>query len=264
MEKIMVFIPMYNCEKQVIRVLKQFDAEVCKFIEEVVIINNRSTDNGEKVVQDYIKKNKKQNIKMTLLRNNENYGLGGSHKVAFNYAISNKYDYVIVLHGDDQGSIKDILPYIKNKDYKNADCLLGARFMKGSRIEGYSKLRIFGNKIFNILFSIVLGEKIYDLGSGLNMYKVSSLKSKYYLTLPDTLYFNDAMLLVLKYKKMNIKFFPISWREEDQVSNNKLYSFSKSLLKMLFKYVFMRKKYLNSDMRSKVIDDYSAIVIERS
>ena len=36
-------------------------------------------------------------------------------KVAFNYAVKNKFDYVIVLHGDDQGNIHDLLPFLKNK-----------------------------------------------------------------------------------------------------------------------------------------------------
>ncbi len=263
MEKIMVFIPMYNCEKQVTRVLEQFDKQVCKYIQEIVVINNRSTDNGEEKVRAVIKEGKIP-TQITLLRNEENYGLGGSHKVAFNYALENDYDYVIVLHGDDQGSIRDVLPYIKSKEYQKYDCMLGARFMKGSKIDGYSKLRIFGNKVFNTLFSLVLHEKVYDLGSGLNMYKMESLKSKYYLQLPDTLYFNDVMILMQKYRNMNVKFFPISWREKDQVSNNKLMSFSMSLLQMLRKYIFSKKKYLNSDMRTKIIDEYKAEIIERS
>lgn len=261
MDKIMIFIPMYNCENQIVRVLKQLNSDICEYISEVVVINNISTDNGEKKVINYLRNNK-INIKVSLLRNDRNYGLGGSHKVAFNYAIEKNYDYVIVLHGDDQGDIKDIVPYLKSKEYQNYDCLLGARFMKNSRIVNYSKLRIFGNKVFNLLFSICLHQKIYDLGSGLNMYKVSSLKDKYYLKLPDTLYFNDCMLLMHKYKNMDMKFFPISWREEDQVSNNKLISFSKSLLKMLYQYCFHKEKYLNSDMRKEKIDEYSAKVVE--
>ena len=53
MDKIMVFIPMYNCEKQIVRVLGQFNDEICKYISEIVVINNRSTDNGEKIVETF-------------------------------------------------------------------------------------------------------------------------------------------------------------------------------------------------------------------
>ena len=104
MDKILLFIPMYNCEKQISRVLKQLTDEVCSYLDEVLVINNRSTDYGEQVVQDYLKKNEKP-VKISLLRNDDNYGLGGSHKVAFQYAQDNGFDYVILLHGDDQGDI---------------------------------------------------------------------------------------------------------------------------------------------------------------
>lgn len=98
-EKILLFIPMFNCERQIIRVLDQIDEKVKEYITETIVIDNRSTDSSQEKVIDYIKNNKNKNIKLFL--NTENYNLGGSHKVAFNYAVKNNFDYVIVLHGDD-------------------------------------------------------------------------------------------------------------------------------------------------------------------
>mgnify|MGYP002508872547 CR=1 FL=1 len=72
-EKILLFIPAYNCEKQIVRVLGQLDEEVMKYISRVVVINNISTDNTEQVVGEFIAEHKE--LPITLLRNNENYGL---------------------------------------------------------------------------------------------------------------------------------------------------------------------------------------------
>ncbi len=260
MDKIMVFIPMYNCEKQIVRVLDQFNDEVCKYIKEVVVINNLSTDNGEEVVKEHCKSCDLP-IKFTLLRNENNYNLGGSHKVAFDYAMKNGYDYLIVLHGDDQGDIHDLLPYLKNKEYQNYDCFLGSRFMKGSKLGGYSKFRTFGNRVYNIIFSVALGKKISDLGSGLNIYKTSIFKDKYYIKYPDRLTFNCYMLLASNCYKQKIAFFPISWREDDQVSNVKMVSQAMTTLGLVFKYFFRRKKYLESEHRDNVVSDYKAKVI---
>ncbi len=168
MDKILLFIPMYNCEKQILRVLGQLTEEVCSYLSEVIIINNQSTDHGETVAWEYLASHSFP-VRVSLLRNNDNYGLGGSHKVAFDYAIKNRFDYVIVLHGDDQGDISNILPYLRNEKYRKYYCFLGARFMKGSQLQGYSGLRTFGNKVYDLLFSIGCGYKVYDLGSGLNM-----------------------------------------------------------------------------------------------
>lgn len=260
MSRILLFTPMYNCENQIIRVLGQVTSNIGKYIDEWIIINNRSTDNGEQVVKDYIDEHKLP-TKIRLFRNYENYGLGGSHKVAFQYALANGFDYVIVFHGDDQGRISDFIPLLESKEYEKYDCCLGARFMKNSELIGYNKLRICGNYVFNFLFSIVVHKSVKDLGSGLNMYKVSTLKSQYFMKYPDTLYFNDLMILASCYYKHEMLFYPISWREEDQVSNNKLWSFSCSLLKMLVKYVINKKKYLEQDMRSRFIDKYQAKLV---
>ncbi len=80
--------------------------------------------------------------------------------------------------------------------------------MKGSKIGGYSALRVVGNHGFNWLFSVVARKKITDLGSGLNLYAVEPLKTEYYKKFPDTLYFNDCMILALCQMKQRVLFFP--------------------------------------------------------
>ena len=144
MEKLLIFIPAYNCEKQVPRVLSQLlDPHVLPWVGECIVVNNRSTDGTEAAVQDWMTRHPAAPVR--LLRNDENYGLGGSHKVAFGYAAAHGYQHLVVLHGDDQGAVADLLPILNDGTYKNYDCCLGSRFMKGSRIKGYSALRVVGN-----------------------------------------------------------------------------------------------------------------------
>lgn len=260
MNKILLFTPMYNCEKQIVRVLAQMTPEVGKYISEWIIINNRSTDNGEQSVKNYLESHDMP-VKVTLLRNDENYGLGGSHKVAFDYAIKNGFDYLIVLHGDDQGDISNILPYLKSGEYEKYDCFLGARFMKGSKLQGYSKFRTFGNRVYDFLFSLGCGYKVYDLGSGLNMYKTEILKNHFYIRYKDNLIFNYCMVMGSAYYKHKVKFFPIIWREDDQVSNVKMMNQAITVLKLLASFVLNKKKFVKSEHRDKVVKKYTAQVI---
>lgn len=255
--KILLFIPMYNCEKQITRVLGQLTDEVCSYLSEVIIVNNRSTDNGEKAVQEYMSVHKLP-VRVNLFRNDENYGLGGSHKVAFNYAVENKFDYIIVLHGDDQGDISNLLPYLRNGLYRKYDCFLGARFMRGSQLKGYSAFRTFGNFVYDILFSIGCGNKIYDLGSGLNMYKVDILKNRFYFKYKDNLVFNYCMIMGSAYYKHKVRYFPIVWREDDQVSNVKMINQAITVLKLLGNYILNRKKFVISEHRDKIVKEYTA------
>ena len=259
MDKILLFIPAYNCENQISRVLTQLDKDVMKYITEVIVINNRSTDDTEKVVLDY--KAKHPGFPLKVLRNHENYGLGGSHKVAFDYAIENDFDYIIILHGDDQGDIYDFLPVLSSEYYKKYDSILGARFMPGSKLVGYSLFRTLGNIVYDFLFAFVCGRRIYDLGSGLNMYDVGKLKSRYYEKFPDNLMFNYCMVMAIEYYDQKAKFFPISWREDDQVSNVKMVSQATKVLKMLWTY-YKDPAVIRDDYRDKEITEYGADVIE--
>ncbi len=259
-EKILLFIPMYNCETQIIRVLSKLTPELCGYISEVAIVNNRSTDNGEQAVINYLQENKLP-VKVSVLRNRENYGLGGSHKVAFRYGLENGFDYLIVLHGDDQASLEDIKPLLADRTYRNYDCLLGARFMKDSKLEGYSRFRTFGNRVYNILFSIVVHKKVYDLGSGLNMYHLDMFKDGFHIKYADNLEYNYCMILGSSYYKHKCLYFPLTWREEDQRSNVKMMSQALHVLRMLMSYALRKKKFVTSEHRAKIIDSYDSDVI---
>ena len=242
MEKILIFIPMYNCEKQIPRVLGRIAAlpeEEQQLFSQVLVVDNRSTDGSLKAAEGAMDQVK---IPVKLIRNCENYSLGGSHKVAFGYAIENGFDYVVVLHGDDQGDLADLVPYVKEGIHRKLDSLLGSRFSKGSKLVNYSRFRIFGNKVFNLFASLCAGRRIYDLGSGLNIYKTAYLKERFYLPYPNDLSFNVFLLLYGIYAKSEFRFFPLIWREEDQVSNARLWKQTKRMLKLMFTYVFRRKK----------------------
>ncbi|ETT50049.1 family 2 glycosyl transferase [Paenibacillus sp. FSL R7-269] len=262
MDKILLFIPSYNCAQQIPRVLNQLDKELMQYITKIIVVNNRSTDNTEDVVLKYVAN---KELPLTILRNDENYGLGGSHKVAFDYALNNKFDYIIVLHGDDQGDIQDILPLLKSGEYRSFDCCLGARFMKDSKLKGYSGFRTFGNRVYNWVFTVSTGKRIYDLGSGLNLYKTDILTNRFFYRFSDNLMFNCYMLLANSAYKLNVKFFPISWREDDQVSNVRLFSQAMKTLKIAGGYFFSGNKseYLKRDFRNNKVLKYTAKSIKK-
>ena len=55
--------------------------------------------------------------KLKVIINNKNLGFGGTHKIIFDNTLKKNSGYVLVLHGDDQADINDIMPFIKNKIY---------------------------------------------------------------------------------------------------------------------------------------------------
>ena len=243
-EKIMLFIPAYNCEKQVLRVLRSITPDIAKRFAEIVVIENRATDGTLKSAE--LGLSEIHDCKVTLLQNDENYSLGGSHKVAFNYMLDHGHDYLVVLHGDDQGDIHDILPIIDSGEHHKYDVLLGSRFEKDSKLIGYSKFRVFGNVVLNAVLSVLTATRITDMGSGLNMYSREFLSSRFYALYPNDLTFNIYSLFYGIWKKSNFKFFPLTWKESDQVSNAKMFKQARNILKLTFEFA-MNKEVLNKD-----------------
>lgn len=258
-ERILLFIPIYNCERQIPRVIAQLTPDVSGLLSEVIVVNNRSTDGSQAAAVAAVKD--LHGLPAKVLLNDANYGLGGSHKVAFNFGLANGFDYCIVLHGDDQGSIADLVPLIRSGAHREADCLLGARFLPGSRLAGYSALRTFGNRVFNLIYSLASGVRIHDLGSGLNLYAVASLRDRSYLRHANDLTFNYHMILHSIAAGWRIGFFPIVWREADQVSNVKLVRQSLRVLKTAFDYAVRRRRYLAKDHAGRPGAAYTATVV---
>lgn len=218
---ILLFIPAYNCEKQITRVLGRLEKSLPSAVTEIIIVDNGSSDGTQASALEWIAAHPQIRSEIKFMKNRVNVGLGGSHKVAFNYAIRNGFKGVITLHGDDQADLGDFTEIVNRwaENQLQADAFLGSRFAAGAKLAGYSLLRTIGNRVINAIWSLLLFRRISDLGSGLNFISTEFLARVPYATWPDTLVFNPQQLLALVEKRARIVFLPISWREEDQKSN---------------------------------------------
>ena len=123
----------------------------------------------------------------------------------------------------------------------HGDTVLGSRFMKGSRLSGYDLKRIAGNRVLNIIYSVFAQRRLSDLGSGLNIFKVSDLEPTTYLSFGNTLSFNYELILDFVRRRVQFRFAPITWREEDQVSNARNMKIFIAALKILGVWTLNRK-----------------------
>ncbi len=229
MNKILIGIPCYNCSSQILRVITSLSKLDVKDDVHYLFIDNRSTDNTLQVIADNV-----QNLNQsTVVQNLLNYGLGGSQKIIFNYAIEKSFDALIVLHGDDQASCDDIA--LLTKEYSlSKKHYLGSRFMLKSKRQGYQLSRVIGNMGLNIIFTIFTKRLIKDLGSGINLFDVAQLRQVSFKNLSNQFNFNVDLLLSFISLKQSFKFIPILWREIDQASNARNLKVAFSMLRSLF------------------------------
>jgi len=260
-DKILVFIPAYNCQPQIGRVLGQFSGSVARHFEEILVLDNGSKDGTVEAATAAA--TEAEVPRVVIARNQDNYNLGGSHKSAYGYAVEHGFTHVVTLHGDDQGDIRDLEPVLRAGLHNRYDACMGARFTKGARLEGYSTFRIFGNYAFNLVFSLAARRWITDLGSGLNLLARSAFSDPALKRLPDDLYFNPYLLMDMFGRGNQVLFFPISWREDDQVSNVKMVSQALKTLGAAKNYALSRRRFRAEDYRSVKRDTYRFDVLAR-
>lgn len=233
----LILVPTFNCEAQIPRVLEKLATLDLGKNFQVMMIDNGSMDSTVDVIQQKYSELSSNLPTGTLFVNNENIGLGGSLKTGFLLAIENRFEFVVVLHGDDQANISDLFDYLSmNSEY--FDLLVGSRFLKESNLVGYSRIRWLGNRALNLYGRALTQFKISDLIAGLNMYKVSALGEVNFLTYPDDLTFDAHFLLDSIHTNQKIKYFPISWIESDQTSNAKVVKQAIVILKLFTKFRF--------------------------
>jgi|LakMenEpi03Aug12_release.lakeMendotaPanAssembly.Ray.scaffolds.fasta_scaffold322909_2 dolichol-phosphate mannosyltransferase len=229
-------IPTFNCANQIQRVLTSMSKHNIDFFNEVLIIDNRSDDNTVNVAQKIIEE---RGLDVTIFQTKQNQSLGGTHKLAFDYAIQNQYDFIAILHGDDQAEIYDLLNMCKlASDLKYS--ILGSRFSLKSKRINYNPKRVVGNIVLNVLYSLRFLRIIKDLGSGINLFRTSQIEKINYRYFANSLTFNYELLISFIKNKEKFHFYPVTWKEEDQNSNAKNCHIFLTALKLL---VINRRKY---------------------
>jgi glycosyltransferase involved in cell wall biosynthesis len=220
--KIGVFVTSYNVEKYIVgQVLSRIPESVFQKVTGLIVVDNCSTDKTLEEVERF-RHSSKWGEKVKILKNHNNYGYGGSHKVAFDYFLKHDFDYCILLHGDGQGDPHYLLQFISEIEAKKPDIVIGSRFMKESDRSDYSLLRTVVNFFFIYLQGFISGLKISDPGSGFLAYNLKSISTLPYKDITSYFSYDPCLFLLISRFKKDAKIieFPISWGEVESSSVN--------------------------------------------
>lgn len=128
---------------------------------DILIINDGSTDETEKIVRNI------PNVELLNLK--VNLGIGGAVQTGFKYA--HKYDYQIAIQfdGDGQHNAEEIEKLIAKVQNDGFDMVIGSRFIDKQGFQS-TIMRRLGIIIFEVLNSVLIGQRISDNTSGFRAY----------------------------------------------------------------------------------------------
>ncbi len=165
-KRICVLIPTYNNEKTLKRVIDG----VLDYTENVIVINDGSTDSTKEILENY--------PQISIISLPENKGKGNALKIGFRKALEPGFDFAITIDSDGQHYPDDIPVFVKALLEENDDVLLiGNRNMSQ---DGIPKKSSFGNNFSNFWFWFETGIKLEDTQSGYRLYPLNKIPKKYF------------------------------------------------------------------------------------
>ena len=242
-KKILIFVPAYNVEKQILRVLKKIPFEkLSNCFLRILIIEDNSKDNTRQVIDDYLKLIKNSEL-FHVIKNEKNNGYGGVQKIAFNHAIKNNFDYVIMLHGDAQYEPEKLPEFVSNLLDTDVDAIFGSRFInpKEPLKNGMPINRYFGNRAVTFIQNLIVGTKMTEFHSGYRSFKINVLKKINFQKYSNDFYFDSEIIVQMAKKKFLIKEIPIATIYGDEVSNLKPIKYGINVLISTAKYKYFYK-----------------------
>lgn len=163
-----VIIPTYNNDKTLKRVIEG----VLEYTEDVIIVNDGSTDNSAAILESY--------SKLEIISYENNKGKGMALRLGFKKAINLGFDFVITIDSDGQHYPEDLLVFALELDKSEGDVLLiGSRNMTQSTVPKKSS---FGNKFSNFWYRVETGIKLTDTQSGYRLYPLKVIKELRFFT----------------------------------------------------------------------------------
>lgn len=196
-EKIIVVLPAYNAVRTLKKVYQGIDAGI---IDHVLLVDDGSKDGTGAF-------SKKLGIDTIILRQNKGYG--ANQKTCYQRAIELNADYVIMLHPDGQYDPKDLIKFVTVLKSKQADMILGSRFLEsGDKETPFYKS--FSLKIIATLFNLVLGTKLTEANTGYRGYTRKLLETVPFHKNGDGYLFDPQMIIQSIYFGFRIAEVPVS------------------------------------------------------
>lgn len=229
--KTAIIIPAYNAGKQLKNVIQSMPKNINK--NDVIVVDDGSKDDTYEIAKS---------LGVVVLKHEKNMGYGAAQKTAYNYTIKKNYGIVIMIHADGQHDPKNIVDFTDLIENKGFDVVTGTRFKGGSALkDGMPLKKVIGNRLLTSIVRLFTGLKVSETHNGYRAYSIKALKSMDFVGNSNKFEFDTEILLQAKSNKFKIGEIPIKTVYKDEKSHLNIYSYGTRILKVVFRYVFLRK-----------------------
>jgi glycosyltransferase involved in cell wall biosynthesis len=234
-KKIALFIPAYEHTKTLPSVLDRIPKNILDIVEEIIIIDDASTDNTYLLAKGY--KLDRGMDKINVYKNTKNKGYGGNQKRAYRYAIDKGYDIIAMLHGDGQYGPEQLPDLLKVfEEDENVGMVFGSRMIGNPLKGGMPFYKYIGNKFLTMVENFILGTNLTEFHSGYRIYNCHALKQVPFELCSNDFHFDTDIIVQFVKNKLKISEVPIPTYYGDEISNVKVFKYGFDVLKSVMLY----------------------------
>ncbi|MEK9772109.1 MAG: glycosyltransferase family 2 protein [Opitutae bacterium] len=244
MDKLSVIIPgrneAENLEICICEILEELNKY--KINHEILVVDDGSTDNTLRLLQDIAN----QNPTVRYLRNDKENGFGRAVRIGLTEFTG---DAVAIMMADRSDSPRDLVNYW-NKLQEGYECVFGSRFIKGSKVYNYPKIKLLVNRLVNTMIRYAFRIETNDVTNAFKIYRREVIEGCKPFISP---HFNLTVEIPLKaiIRGYSWKVVPISWKNRDKgVAKLKLREMGSRYF-FIIAYLWLEKYFSRGDYRRK-------------
>lgn len=244
LKKLSVIIPARNEAENLEECINQIVAELTSYeIEhEVIIIDDGSTDNTSKVAD----KIRHEYSTVRYIKNGGENGFGRAVRIGLSEYTG---DAVAIMMADRSDSPRDLVNYW-NKLQEGYECVFGSRFIRGSKVHDYPKIKLLVNRLVNTMIRYSFRIETNDITNAFKMYTREAIEGCRPFISP---HFNLTVEIPLKaiVRGYSWKVVPISWRNRTKgVAKLKLREMGSRYF-FIIAYLWLEKYFSRGDYLKK-------------
>ena len=170
--KKIAIIPVYNDTGNIVKVLAKFRH---KIVDEICIVADCATKDD---LDEIGKVAAKVGTPVHVIRNRERKGVGYAIREGIEYALSNRYDAVVVMAGNNKDYPREI-PRLLTPIWKEGyDYVQGSRFLPGGKHVKNPLLRGVFIRLYSFIWTLFTNVRCTDVTNGFRAYKTEIFLDK--------------------------------------------------------------------------------------
>jgi len=190
-KEICVVVPTYNNAV----FLKSTLDDILQFCENVIVINDGSTDNTEEILKIFAEK-------ITVFSYSKNKGKGFALRCGFDIAKNQGFRYAITMDSDGQHRGEDLSLFYQEITQNSDSVIIGSRVLKQKNMPAGNT---FANKFSNFWFTIQTGKRLPDTQTGFRLYPLKKMRRMR----PFLNRYEAELELLVRLAWRNVKIIPI-------------------------------------------------------